>query len=129
MRSLEVAAGQLAGFGVKLWTVVQDLTQLKRIYPEEAWETFVGNASILTFFANNDATTLKYISERLGNRTMMVEQRAFPNPEQCFAAAAVKSETVRGEPRLSGPEAQMKFDRETKRLLVLTPKNLPAIME
>jgi type IV secretion system protein VirD4 len=28
MRALEAAAGQIAGFGVKLWTVMQDLTQI-----------------------------------------------------------------------------------------------------
>ncbi|MCZ0963491.1 type IV secretory system conjugative DNA transfer family protein [Paracoccus benzoatiresistens] len=30
MESIEKAAGQIAGFGVKLWPVVQDLTQLQR---------------------------------------------------------------------------------------------------
>ena len=59
MESIEKAAGQIAGFGVKLWPVVQDLTQLKRDY-REAWETFMGNAGILQFFGNNDLTLLTY---------------------------------------------------------------------
>ena len=39
MRQVEAAAGQIAGFGVKLWPILQDLTQLKRDY-KEGWETF-----------------------------------------------------------------------------------------
>lgn len=65
MESIEKAAGQIAGFGVKLWPVIQDLTQLKRDY-KEAWETFMGNAGLLTFFGNTDLTTLDHISKRLG---------------------------------------------------------------
>ena len=66
MESVETAAGQIAGFGVKLWPIVQDLTQLQRDY-REAWETFMGNAGLLTFFGNTDLTTTKHIAERLGD--------------------------------------------------------------
>jgi len=66
MESIEAAAGQIAGFGVKLWPVVQDLTQLQRDY-KEAWETFMGNAGVLTFFGNTDLTTAEHIAKRLGD--------------------------------------------------------------
>ena len=65
MESIEKAAGQIAGFGVKLWPIVQDLTQLKRDY-RDAWETFMGNAGLLTFFGNTDLFTLDHVSKRLG---------------------------------------------------------------
>jgi type IV secretion system protein VirD4 len=65
MQPIERAAGQIAGFGVKLWPVIQDLTQLQRDYAK-AWETFMGNAGLLTFFGNTDLTTLEHISKRLG---------------------------------------------------------------
>jgi type IV secretion system protein VirD4 len=65
MENIEKAAGQIAGFGVKLWAIVQDLTQLKRDY-NDAWETFLGNAGLLAFFGNSDLTTLEHISRRLG---------------------------------------------------------------
>ena len=32
----------------------------------KAWETFMGNAGLLTFFGNTDLTTLEHISKRLG---------------------------------------------------------------
>src|SRR3954449_4333336 len=65
MQSIERAAGQIAGFGCKLWPVIQDLTQLQRDY-QKGWETFIGNAGLLTFFGNTDLTTLEHISKRLG---------------------------------------------------------------
>jgi len=65
MESLENAAGYAAGFGVKLWVIIQDLSQLKRHY-KEGWETFLGNAGIIQAFANSDATSLEYLSKRLG---------------------------------------------------------------
>lgn len=65
MQSIERAAGYIAGFGVKLWSILQDLNQLKDIYPKR-WETFLGNAGILTAFGNVDITTLEYLSKRAG---------------------------------------------------------------
>jgi len=69
MRQIEDAAGQIAGYGVKLWPILQDLGQLKALY-KERWETFMGNAGILQFFGNNDLTTLEWVSKRLGSTTI-----------------------------------------------------------
>ena len=65
LEQVESAAGQMAGFGVKLWPVLQDLGQLKALY-RDRWETFLGNAGILQFFGNNDLTTLEWIVKRCG---------------------------------------------------------------
>lgn len=65
MKIIETAAGYAAGFGVKLWVIIQDLSQLKRHY-KDGWETFVGNAGVIQAFGNSDATTLDYLSKRLG---------------------------------------------------------------
>ncbi|WP_164727069.1 type IV secretory system conjugative DNA transfer family protein [Shimia sediminis] len=65
MKIIETAAGFAAGYGVKLWLVIQDLTQLKRHY-KEGWETFIGNAGIIQAFGNSDVTSLEYLSKKLG---------------------------------------------------------------
>ncbi len=57
-KQLEQAAGLMAGYGIKLWSVIQDLSQLQNVY-DKGWETFVGNAGTLTFFGNSDVTTLE----------------------------------------------------------------------
>ena len=70
MRTIEQSAGFMAGYGLKLWSVWQDLSQLKRHY-RESWETFLGNAGTLVFFGNTDLTTLEHISKRLGQTEIL----------------------------------------------------------
>jgi type IV secretion system protein VirD4 len=68
--TIEKAAGQIASFGVKLWPIIQDLPQMVRDYPA-SWETFMGNAGLLTFFGNTDLTTTKHVSARLGETEIL----------------------------------------------------------
>lgn len=65
MQSIEKAAGYIAGFGVKLMCVLQDLNQLKAHY-EASWETFLANSGVITAHGNTDLTTTEYLSKRLG---------------------------------------------------------------
>jgi len=65
MERIKRAAGEAAKFGVKLFIIAQDISQLKEHYGV-AWETFIANSGVLIMFANNDMTSQKYISERLG---------------------------------------------------------------
>lgn len=65
MADIESATGQMAGFGVKLWVVVQNVGQLKKHY-EKGWETFVGNSGVIVAFNNNDSETLSELSKMLG---------------------------------------------------------------
>ncbi|WOI52988.1 type IV secretory system conjugative DNA transfer family protein [Parvularcula sp. LCG005] len=70
LQAIERAASYIAGFKVKLWSILQDLGQLKDIYPKR-WETFIGNAGMVTAFANTDLTTLKYLSEKLDDTEVL----------------------------------------------------------
>ncbi|MEQ1653195.1 MAG: type IV secretory system conjugative DNA transfer family protein [Hyphomicrobium sp.] len=75
LRAIEDAAGQIAGFGVKLWPILQDLGQLKALYAER-WQTFLGNAGVIQCFGNSDAFTLDYISKRLGTTSLIVRNKS-----------------------------------------------------
>ncbi|MEO1650769.1 MAG: type IV secretory system conjugative DNA transfer family protein [Pseudomonadota bacterium] len=75
MQSLENAAGQVAGFGVKLWVIVQDLGQLKALY-KERWQTFLGNAGLIQLFGLNDLETLEWVSKRLGTTSLIVRNKS-----------------------------------------------------
>lgn len=70
------------GFGIKLWTVWQDLAQAKELYGD-GFETFLGNAGVVQIFAPQDATTSEYFSRMSGQKTRHPktkgEQRS-PNP-------------------------------------------------
>ena len=57
----------MRGYGVKLWPVFQDLSQAKALY-KDRWESFVGNAGVVTSFAPQDVTSRKYLSELSGQR-------------------------------------------------------------
>jgi len=74
MRALEQAVAYMAGFGVKLWAVLQDLNQLKRHY-KEGWETFLGNAGIIQAFSVTDQTSCEYLSKRLGETTFQITNK------------------------------------------------------
>lgn len=74
MEIMERAAAYFPGFGVKLWAVLQDTTQLQRYYGQ-SWETFLGNAGLIQCFANGDQATLDFIARRLERLVMPFELR------------------------------------------------------
>jgi type IV secretion system protein VirD4 len=74
MDIMERAAAYFPGFGVKLWAVLQDTTQLRRYY-QNSWETFLGNAGLVQCFANGDQSTLNYIAQRLERLAVPFELR------------------------------------------------------
>jgi type IV secretion system protein VirD4 len=66
---VEQAYGLMAGFGMQLWGIVQDLSQLERIY-DKGWETFIGNSGVLQYFGSRDHRTAEYFSKLCGVTTM-----------------------------------------------------------
>ncbi len=71
---MEQAVAYFPGFGIKLWCVLQDISQLTRYYAESA-ETFLGNAGLIQTFANGDEATLGYIARRLDKLIVPFELR------------------------------------------------------
>ena len=67
---IEDAFGLIRGYGVQVWPVLQDLTQLKGLY-KERWETFMANAGAVQGFAPNDLTTADWMSRRAGEGTQV----------------------------------------------------------
>lgn len=67
---LEKAAGLLAGYNLRLWPIVQNLTQLQQLYPKN-WETFFANAGAVQVFSVNDNATAEYLAGRLGKRVSL----------------------------------------------------------
>lgn len=131
MPSMEVAAGLMAGFGVKLWPFLQDLSQLKRNY-EGAWETFIGNAGAHIFFGNSDLTTLQQVSGRLGHMRMSTSSMSIAGGgyERRRDTLNVSETTT---PLLAPDEVQRVFARVGPKggghLLLLLPHSLPITLE
>jgi type IV secretion system protein VirD4 len=59
------------GYGIQIWPILQDLNQLKKLYPD-MWETFLGMAGAVTSFAPNDLTTAEWLSRRCGDTTRSI---------------------------------------------------------
>ena len=67
LKAIERALALVRGYGVQLWPFVQDLPQLKSVYPDR-WESFLSSAGVAQFFTPNDKMTADYMSERCGLR-------------------------------------------------------------
>jgi type IV secretion system protein VirD4 len=131
MERLEKAIGQIAGLGVKLWTIWQDLGQAASIYGKR-WESFLGNASVQTFFGNNDQFTLDYIEKRLGQTLVYNPQHRSPTLDAAVNHGELgQSYTLQSHPLLSAHEIAELFDRDDPllRQLVFLPRIGPVILQ
>ncbi len=130
MRQLEVAAGLIAGYGMKLMIVLQDLTQLKRHY-SEGWETFLGNAGVLMFFGNADLTTLEFISKRCGTTSLVVERGSDVTTAGALQGQTGKSWSVEVRELITAEEASRLFGRDDgkQRALVIRTGMPPMIVQ
>ncbi|TWB21106.1 type IV secretory system conjugative DNA transfer family protein [Nitrospirillum bahiense] len=72
---IETALGLLAGYGVQLWPIVQDLSQLRDLY-RERWSSFIANAGVIQVFGVNDPATAETVSRMLGARTASVRSES-----------------------------------------------------
>lgn len=118
MASLETAMGLLAGYGVRIWTIWQDLSQLKHIY-NQRWETFMGNSGILQFFGLNDLVSLKYVSERLGKSSMLSVSKSQVSKEKEAGGFTGESKSIQSAPLLSPDEVAYYFSRQSNHQLLV----------
>lgn len=68
LEAVERAMGLMAGYGLQLWPILQDMSQLKDLYGARA-NTFVANAGVLQCFGVNDFETAKWLSQMIGRET------------------------------------------------------------
>jgi len=128
LRSIATAAGLMAGFGVKLWPVLQDLTQLKTNYAK-AWETFLGNAGIVQAFGNADLTTTEHLSKMLGHCQVIERQDVRVSAASMAHGDDGVREHIRSTRLLDPNEITTLFARETGRQLILMPGRPPIYLE
>lgn len=128
MKVIETAAGLMAGYGVKLWAVLQDLTQIKTHY-QRSWETFIGNAGVLQAFGNSDATTCEHLSKMLGMTQVMERQEVRVTSSAMAHGDTGRRENLRSARLLDANEITTWFARETGRQLVLVAGRPPIYMQ
>jgi len=124
---VERAMGLMAGYGVQLWPILQDVHQLRATYAKRAG-SFLSNAAVLQVFGVNDHDTAQLVTNLLGQQTVVFDtlSNTFGEPmskvdpttsesEQRTARALMTPDEVRNLPA----EAQLLFlagQRPVKRL-------------
>ncbi len=74
------------GYGVKLWSVWQDVNQAIRIYGRN-WESFAANAGVLQAFQPQDIPTADYLSQRTGLTTFETSNWSFSGRQPSFSGS------------------------------------------
>jgi type IV secretion system protein VirD4 len=128
IQAIETAAGLMAGFGVKLWTILQNIGQLKRHY-EHTWQTFMANSGVLTAFGVVDQETLEALSKRLGHMRMVEQVSTGAVGSALTSGAAAFRDDRRDVPLLADYEISLIFKREQNRMLVHGAGCMPAVTE
>ena len=131
MEMMRQAVSLLAGYGMSVWMIWQDLSQLKALY-EHDWPSFIANAKIQQFFGINDHETAKYISEMLGKATVEVESESIgdSNSNQGFFSqntntkSTTKSFSEKDRDLLSADEVR-RLNREAMLMFV---QGIPPIL-
>jgi type IV secretion system protein VirD4 len=71
MDALDDAVAVSRGYGVRLQFYFQSVSQLRKCFPEGQEQTLLSNVSQV-FFGTNDLPTAEYVSNRLGESTIVV---------------------------------------------------------
>lgn len=110
----------MAGYGVKLWPIVQNLTQFKTLYRDN-WETFLASSCAQQVFAVNDRYTADWVMDALGKHSVMIEERRRVVEglrESNGGRGAEKIYTRHEKPLLERQEMEWELDRDKQRMLV-----------
>jgi type IV secretion system protein VirD4 len=94
--SVEQAYGLMAGFGMQLWGIVQDLSQLAKIYGEHGWQTFVSNSGVIQYFGSRDKMTAEYFSALCGVTTIEVHNFSWAFGQALSYATSFSHSTGQG---------------------------------
>lgn len=76
LKMVEEAFGLMAGFGIQLWGITQDLCQLRRVYGQD-YESFIANSGVVAYFGSPDKTSAEYFSSMCGETTVWNFSSAF----------------------------------------------------
>lgn len=106
---IEQAYGLMAGFGMQLWGIVQDLNQMDRIY-DKGWQSFVSNAGMINYFGSSDKMTAEYFSSLCGETTVWSLSNAISRSfSQGGGSSSVSDTTTPAQRKLAFPDELMRF--------------------
>lgn len=122
LAAVENAVGLAAGYGVQLFTVFQDVAQMKDLY-KGRWASFIGNAGVRALFNLDDYDTAKYWSNFIGGR--LVDTRSQQQDIYGITQSQTQGEAVR--PLLAPEEIMLQF--AANKILVLSQGARPVVAD
>ncbi len=113
LEPVERAMGLMAGYGIQLWPILQDIHQLRALYGQRAG-TFLSNAGVLQVFGVNDQQSAQLVSDLLGQETVTFEtmSRAIDAKESGLSFAqhhTARALLTPDEVRTLNPDRQLLF--------------------
>jgi len=119
LEPIERAFGYMAGYGVQLWPILQDMHQLWSTYGERAG-TFLSNAGLLQVFNVADVETAGWVSRSIGATTVAYETSGTSisrPPTQFFSTHSTSTTTHLARRDLITPDEIMRLDPSLEILL------------
>jgi type IV secretion system protein VirD4 len=126
LEPIERAFGYMAGYGVQLWPILQDMHQLWSTYGERAG-TFLSNAGLVQVFNVADIETANWVSRSIGATTVAYETSGASTsraPNQFFSTHSTSTTTHLARRDLITPDEIMRLDQS---LEILLQPGLPPI--
>lgn len=126
LEPVERAYGLMAGYGVQLWAILQDLHQLRALYGPSSG-TFLSNAGVIQVFNVAELDTATWVSRTLGASTELQTSttQAAPGLSQLLRGAGrtITRAPIRRE--LLTPDEVMRLSPD--RLILLRPGHRPVL--
>ena len=103
---IERAMGLMAGYGVQLWPILQDIHQLRATYGRRAG-TFLSNAAVLQVFGVNDIETAELIARTIGKTDVNYTTRSWSKGETSRAEHIAARDLINADEILRLSSSQM----------------------
>ena len=114
MANIEEAISLVRGYGIRFWILVQDLSQLKAVYPK--WQTFLANTT-KQCFGTADVDTARYLSQTLGDTTVLYASSG-RHQDDVRLLGSQNTNEVRTSRALLTPDEVMRLDKGKAIVLV-----------
>lgn len=127
LEPVERAFGLMAGYGVQLWAILQDLNQLKATYGQHAG-TFLANAGLIQIFNVADVETASWVSRSMGSTTQTFTTTGTSrsqDPSRLLATHTDSTSLQLARRELMTPDEVMRMSVDN--LLLLRPGSAPTL--
>lgn len=106
--------GLMAGYGVQLWSILQDTHQLRATYGQRAG-TFLSNAAVLQVFGVNDIETAELIARSVGKTDAHYITRSWSEGKSSSSEHISARHLINADEIMRLPEDRMILQRQGQR--------------